>query len=268
MNVGGPCARGHFAFKFCARVAALALAVATLVVQPGWPQAQDAASDDVGRCRARADSLAAVAASMRTRADSLAQRRALSAASGDAAGERYWLMRSEALAETIRAVSAAYLAQRLICQRLGDVLPLRAEFPLPEAEESDPPSILREKAGYARDLMDRSDRWLEIVAAERRRITESRLAAEAERLLFSERVLDEESALNVGGGAGRATLGDNPESPGLLSALLADMPGRNELEQPEDVLRALESWLTSRREALSARAQELEAEAARREMEP
>lgn len=261
--------------KRCSRHRAggfLASLLLALLVCAAYPQAVDEsrAEGASGRelCQERSDSLAAYRDRLILAADSLAGLQAAAIRRGDQDLERRLLARGEALADSMRAVSAAYLAQRLLCQRLGGTLPLRADFPLPGAEEADPPMILRQKAGYARDLVDRIDRWLETIAAERDRIRELRLAEELRRLVQDESVFGERGALEVGGGGALGILEEHPEAPGLLAMLLQEMPGMAAAERPEDVLEALAGWLTARRGALIARAADLMSEAARRESGP
>jgi hypothetical protein len=217
------------------------------------------------RCRERSDSLASYRDRLIVAADSLAGLQARAAAAGGRDLERLLLARGEALADSIRAVSVAYLAQRMRCQQLGGTLPLRADFPLPAIEESDPATLLRQKAGFARDLVDRIDRWRETIAGERRRLAELRLADEMRRLVQDESLFDERGALAIGAGGALGILEDHPEAPGLLARLLQEMPGMVAAERPEEVLTALEEWLLERRSALVARASDLEAEALRRE---
>jgi hypothetical protein len=221
------------------------------------------------RCRQRADSLGAVRDRLFQSADSLALLRRAASALGDGSAEQLLLARGEALAESIRAVSAACLVQELRCERWGGSLPLRAEFPVPTIDADDPPIILRQKAGYARDLTDRIDRWMETIGRERQRIEERRrLEAEARQLLLGESLFDEQSPLGIVGAAEPGIPEDYSTTPGVLEGLMREMPGMSELGSPEEVLRLLEEWLFVRRDELVLKAVELEEEAACREREP
>ncbi|MBD3237636.1 MAG: hypothetical protein GF330_13100 [Candidatus Eisenbacteria bacterium] len=251
------------------RVRRAGLVILVIAVGLAQPDAQTARQEAVQRrCRERSDSLANYRDRLIVSAESLAAQQARAAGRGDRDLEGRLLARGETLADSIRAVSVAYLAQRMRCQQLGGALPLRADFPLPEAGEADPPTLLRQKAGYARDLIDRIDRWLATVGGERDRLAELRLAEEMRRLVEDQSVFDERGALEIGGGDALGILEDHPEAPGLLARLLQEMPGMAAAEEPEAVLAALETWLLERRSALVARASDLEAEALRRERGP
>jgi hypothetical protein len=245
------------------------------------------------------------------RADSLAASRRRAAEGGRSTLERHLLARGEALAESIRAVAAARLAQELLCEPLASALIehldaqlirpdssarqaprdsllelrgrlRREQIPAarlgllaPQAEPEDPPEVLRQKAAYARDLVDRAERWRAMVSREAQRLADrARVAQELRALLGDEQFFAEgpgfesqpwdlpggSEALGAEEFAGRG--GD------LLVALIAQMPERPEAESVEEVLEILETWLARRASELERRAAEFEAEALRREREP
>jgi hypothetical protein len=254
-------------------------------------------------CRARRTPIERVAGRLRAAADAVSGQRAAARARDDPAAEQAWLARGEALADSIEQVAAALLAADLLCRPIAEGLagqvasalermpqnpsPAEAaqrdslfalqrrlqneslgatpvEFPLPAAGAGDPPEILRLKSAYARDLADRAGRWLQFVRRERSALEHERLAQETRRLLddqsfFEERAVFPTDGAAVVGGAG---------SEGLLRVLLAGVAGLDASAVPlAETLGRLQAFLVSRREALSLRADELEAEASRRERE-
>lgn len=276
---------------------ALALAVPSLA-QDRLPEAI-AAWD---QCRARADSLEAIGLALVMRADSLATARDQAARAGRADLERQLLARSEAVAESLRAVRTARLGQDLLCEPLAGALRLalaqegsrlspdsllrleanlrrlrgpnaRAGFTLPEAGPQDTPGTLRLKAAHARDLADRAGHWTLLVIEElQRREDMARVAREAGQLLGDEAFLDESGGLAMFGLGNEGTLAaENPAgqpAETLLGELLRGGTAIDGSTTPEEMLEIMRQWLEGRREELRARATELEQEAERREREP
>ena len=253
-------------------------------------------------CRARADSLEAIGASLGARADSLAEARDQAARAGRADRERELLARSEAVAESLRAVRTARLGQDLLCEPLARALRLalaqqagslpsdsllrlearlrrlrgpvaRAGLTLPEAGAQDPPGTLRLKAAHARDLADRAGRWTLLVIEElQRREDLERIAREAGQLLGDEAFLDETGGLSMFGLGSEGALSADAQPAEQVETLLGELlrggtpiDGSN---APEEMLEILRQWLEGRREELRARAAALEREAERREREP
>jgi hypothetical protein len=245
------------------------------------------------------------------RADSLAAARRRAADAGDRTLERRLLARGEALAESIRAVAAARLAQELLCEPLAASLleQLDAELIMPDtsmalatsdslrelqrqlrreqvpaarlgllapqAGPDDPPEVLRQKAAYARDLVDRAQRWRVMVAGEAQRLADrARVQEELRSLLGDEQFFAEGPGLErqpwglpLGlDGLGGEQLEDGAEE--LLVALITQMPERPEAETVGEVLEILETYLAERASELERRADQLDAEALRREREP
>jgi hypothetical protein len=249
-------------------------------------------------CREGATRLLSLRAQLRATADTLAARRAAAAVRGDAAAERALLTRGEALADSLEQVATALLGAELRCapvaqglldeidaaraasrgaiaadslRRLRDAVmgastrSSRAEFALPEVGEDDPPEILRQKAAYAWDLMDRVERWLRVVAREERALAQERLAGDAARLVGDQAFFDDRATL----GADRAPGGFGDTSPSTLRGLLEQVVGvAANVETTEAVLARLRVFLAAERDALAQRAEELERETARREREP
>jgi len=257
-------------------------------------------------CQTALARLTAARERLEARGDSLATVRAGARARGDAQGEQSLLARGEILVDSLRALSAAGLAQELLCGEVrrralenlageigrrmavaGDAgssaeldtllarrdrllgapqQALSAEFEVPEAAEGDPPEMLRERASYARDLADRAQRWLELVQVEEQRLAERRLMAERARLLRDQEFFEDPAS------ARDDNLGLETEGVELrgsvLGALISRMPEWPAAggSRPERVLELLREWLVSRRVELMERAAALE-EQARREGE-
>ena len=257
-------------------------------------------------CQTALARLTAARERLEARGDSLATVRAGARARGDAQGEQSLLARGEILVDSLRALSAAGLAQELLCGEVrrralenlageigrrmavvGDAgssaerdtllarrarlrgapqHALSAEFEVPEAAEGDPPEMLRERASYARDLADRAQRWLELVQVEEQRLAERRLMAERARLLRDQEFFEDPAS------ARDDNLGLETEGVELrgsvLGALISRMPEWPAAggSRPERVLELLREWLVSRRVELMERAAALE-EQARREGE-
>jgi hypothetical protein len=246
------------------------------------------------RCREGAQADAVRRARLTSIADSLAAERRSAVAAGDAAREQRLLARGAAVADSLREAALAALAHELLCaetrrvllleidERLGTAsgvgrdsllalrdrvsagaaAPVRAEFDLVPPGEADPPEILRLKAGYARDLVDRVDRWLERLAVERQRLTRERLSAEAGGLVADQWFFDEHAALRVEGG--RAVAG-GASAPGSLAELLRGTEGS--AANAMELVSAMEKWLREKRAELAGEADTLEQQAARRERE-
>lgn len=141
----------------------------------------------------------------------------------------------------------------------------RGEFPLPEAAQEDPPEILRQKAAYARDLVDRADRWLGAVGDAAERLAEARLARDAERMLADQAFFDPQASLALD----RPGTGAREAAAGAFEGLLAQVSGQEAAGAVEaaEVLDLLRGYLESTRAELERRAAELEREAERRENE-
>ncbi len=259
------------------------------------------------QCRQQGSDLTAQRTALFGLADSLATARQEAAERQDRTLERRLLAQGEAVAESIRAVATAALAQELQCTRLrqellerldswqasllragagsrdssavDSVLRLRgqlqaqeppgvaAELSAPVAADDDPPEVLRLKAAYARDVIDRIERWRGLVLDEQRALASERLQAEARDLARDERFYDERAALEM-----HASPADE-FSPargrrGLLRVLISQMPDMAGREvSADEILDSLEQWLTARRSMLESRIAELEREAVRRESE-
>jgi len=269
-------------------LAAFGLSIAAAAVgQPldltDWETCRDGLRADAAR-RARLTSIA----------DSLAAQRRSAVDAGDAAREQRLLARGEAVADSLREAALAELAHELLCAerrrelrdaietRLapasgserdsllalrdrvssGAVTPVRAEFDLVPPELDDPPEILRLKGGYARDLVDRADRWLERLGRERQRLVQERLSAEAGGLVADQWFFDERAALRVQ--AGRP-MEEGAAPPGFLGDLLRG--GGRGAPNALELVDALERWLREKRSELVALADTLERQAQRRESE-
>jgi len=248
-----------------------------------------------GACAERRERLVGRREALRAAAEALALQRAAAGTAGDAGLERSLLARGEALADSIERLSVALLAEALRCapaaERLdGEIAAAltgsaaateaqretllalqarvrrwgagagRAEFPLPEAGEGDPPEILRQKAAYARDLIDRAGRWREIVEREARRGDGERLAREASRMLADQAFFEERAAMALDAAAAKA--GDD------FAALLAQAGEEaGGAGGAAEALARLRGFLAGRERELAQRAEELEREATRRESE-
>jgi len=245
-------------------------------------------------CRDGLRTEAARRARLTATADSLAAERQAAIAAGDAAREARLLARGEAIADSLREAALASLAHEILCAEtrqdlLADIdarlpaatgaerdtllalrqrvtavaaTPIRAEFELIPAGEGDPPEILRLKAGYARDLVDRAGRWLERLARERQRLVQARLSAEAGGLVADQWFYDENAALRVEGeppGSGGAGV------PGFLGPLGRETAGA--AATALELVDAMERWLRAKRSELTAAADSLERQAERRERE-
>lgn len=266
---------------------ALGLGVTPALGQPPDPSAWEACRDGLRADAARRIRLTSIA-------DSLAGERQGAIAAGDAAREARLLARGEAIADSLREAALASLAHEMICAETrrdllsdietrlaaaagaerdtllalrervaaGAATPIRAEFELIPPGEGDPPEILRLKAGYARDLVDRAERWLERLARERQRLVQARLSAEAGGLVADQWFFDEHAALRVEGerpGEGGAG------APGFLGLLLRDTAGG--APSALDLVDAMARWLREKRSTLTAAADSLELQAERRERE-
>ena len=256
-------------------------------------------------CRDRGVRLGGERARLQARADSLAVARAGARAAEETEREIALLARGEVLVDSLRALSAAALAQELLCEQArrrllkeldagiagggegassvgegaldslfarrervlaGGRPPLLAEFDLPAVGEDDPPDLLRQTAAYARDLGDRIDRWIEVVHAEEDRLARLRLAREAARL-EADQAFFEDPATARGGRSG-AEAGRSYEA-GVFGELIARMPGTvPEGTGAEAVLEMLDRWLSAKREELMGEADTMDREADRREREP
>jgi hypothetical protein len=247
-------------------------------------------------CRGRLREAAAHRQRLTAAADSLASARRAAALAGDAPREARLLARGEALADSLRDAALAGLAQEFLCAEtrralLGEIdaalpsangaetdtlralrervaagleAPVRAEFEVAPPQEADPPEILRLKAGYALDLVDRADRWLDRLTRERKRLVGERLRAEAGGLVADQWFFDERAALRVDTPR-PATAGGAPARGALEDLLRADAGGpRGALAQID----AMEGWLRARRGELTTLADTLERRAERREREP
>lgn len=270
---------------------ALALALG-LAATPAFAQPPDTSAWEACRDGLRAD--AARRARLTEIADSLAAERQGAIAAGDAAREQRLLARGEALADSLREAALASLAHELICAEMrrdllsdidarlpatggaeretllalrervaaGAATPVRAEFELIPPGEGDPPEILRLKAGYARDLVDRAERWLERLARERQRLVQARLGAEAGGLVADQWFFDEHAALRV---EGERSSAGGAGAPGFLGQLLRDTGGG--APNALDLVDAMARWLREKRSELAAAADSLELQAERRERE-
>ncbi|MFH1143475.1 MAG: hypothetical protein V1774_02915 [Candidatus Eisenbacteria bacterium] len=282
--------------------ASLILGLGVLPVAAG---AQDA--DELWRvwedCRLRLGRLSGERGRIAARSDSLARARAQAREARDAERDRALLAEGESLVDSLRVLSAAALAQELVCEELRGVvtaaiedelarrlaqprpeagaaldsllarrarLPgapdhsLLAEFEVPRGREDDPPELLRQRADYARDLADRIGRWLEIVAAEQRRRAQQRLVAERVRLLEEQAIFDEPATVRGDGLAAEPADLTGSAFGELIARMPASLP---EGSGPDVILGLLEGWLRTRREALMEQAAEMEGEAQRREQE-
>lgn len=263
-------------------------------------------------CTEKAESLADLRDSLGLLAHSLTTARQAAADRGASGQERRLLARGEAVAESIRAVSAAQLAQELLCapvaaallesldarlrrpevlidealrdsllglraRLLRDQAPAaRVDFTAAQAREDDPPEILKQKAAFARDLADRVERCLALVAGERQRLADhGRILAEARQLVGDEGFLGEGAGFDMLGWGDPPGLGDESSGArkasgpaGLFTRLIEQMPSQPVSQSPEEILEMLEMWLQESREDLSRLAGELESEAERREREP
>ena len=281
--------------------ALLLAALLALTAGPDRAPAQTGGFPDLEaweRCRQRVRTMTTHRAQLGRRADSLAVERRTAAVSGDRAREQRLLARGEALADSLREASLAGLAQELLCAegarelireidaRLGEAgaaerdsllarrervqrgaeAPVRAEFESAPAQEDDPAEILRLKAAYARDLIDRADRWRERLGRERQRLVRERLSTEAGALIADQWFFDEHAALRVESGRPEEDPGRD-EAPGFLGQVLREGRPSGGLTALE-LVDALESWLRGRRRELVAQADSLEREAAQREREP
>jgi hypothetical protein len=241
-------------------------------------------------------------------ADSISAAREAAGRREDGSAERRLLSQGEALAESIRVVTGAALSQRITCAPLAEslrveldrvlaagVVPggfpgpdsllalrgrlLRQEVPaevtnfaLPEIGPTDPPELLRQKSAYARDLIDRADRWLAATRSEAERLRQQRrIREEASQLRRDEGFFDEGAGLETPawddeGPAEAMEIAESSEWGRLLQGLMGVVPG-GEDPSLEAALERLESWLLERRGAALRRAEELTTEAEHRERE-
>ncbi|MCK4412755.1 MAG: hypothetical protein KAY32_04355 [Candidatus Eisenbacteria sp.] len=252
--------------------------------------------------------LAGRRAALQARSDSLAAARRQAAIAGDEGAERQWLAEGEELADSLRAVGAAALAQELLCARLAGELDvglraqlrgiegdaggthprrvdsllalqerlaagggstLQTEFTPPDLATADPPEVVRAKAAFVHDLIDRIDRWLALTARTRERWAQRRLMAE-QALFRDDQGFFDDPVVLIGEGSGERPDADLAgASRGGFARLLERMPGEiGAGEDPEAILDLLEAWLSERRGELARRAAEMDAEAVRRESEP
>jgi len=249
-------------------------------------------------CRDAVAELETLHQRLEARADSVARARATARAAADRAAEQRWLARGEAVADSLRSVATALLAQELVCRQLAE--PVRTalsallaggvdgtgrdsllaleqalrdaawpglprEFRLPQASPADPPEILRQKAAFARDVADRINRWIGFVEAEAEAWEARGLSAASERLLADEAFFDEQLPAGLSPPPSASAMRASWWRTWLQRLPEAVQPAGL---KPEEVLAQVRAWLRERRNAAFARAVELEAEANAREREP
>ena len=255
-------------------------------------------------CRAFVERLGAERGALQARADSLAAARARVRAAGAGDREKALLVRGDALSDSLRALSAAALAQELVCEQARHALldaldarlaaredpaapagpgrdsllarqeralaapraPLLAEFDVPPPDDDASPDVLRQAAAYARDLGDRIARWQDVVRTEEERLARRRLSREASRLQTDQAFFEDPATVHAGP---PGTDGAEGLEGGVFAQLIARVPGgAPEAAGAEAVMAILKRWLETKREDLMREADALDREAARREGEP